>query len=204
MQQPTHNLPIFFLSGHIVIGRSISIEFDLTACICVLQVSENYVSFLLIDASFLAFLKVYLGNFSALSFEFDRVIKLLCILNFFQRKTLVNVSNDPHGYITTLHQTTGREIWDKVHRLFTESDQEYCKSKQLKQIARKFIDFEKYTCVNICSLYPYFRSVVEKAKPRYYMYINCFNLYWSTLISNLKDFSQDIIHIPTKLHKISF
>lgn len=42
--------------------------------------------FLSIDASFLAFLKVYLGNFSALSFEFDRVIKLLCILNFFPEK----------------------------------------------------------------------------------------------------------------------
>lgn len=48
---------------------------------------------------------------------------------------------------------------------------------RLKQIARKFIDFEKYTCVNICSLYPYLRSVVEEAKPRYDMYINCFNLY---------------------------
>lgn len=159
----------------------------------------NLFFFLSIDASFLAFLKVYLGHFSALSFEFDRVTKLFCILNFFSEKNTCK----RFKWSTWLYYNTASDdgSGDLVHRLFTESDPKYCKSKQLKQIARKFLDFEMYTCVNICSLYQYLRSVVEKAKPRYDMYINCFNLYWSTPISNLKDFSQDIIHIPTKLHK---
>lgn len=47
------------------------------------------------------------------------------------------------------------------------------------------------------------RSVVEKAKPRYGMYINCFNMHWSTLTLKLEDFSQDFIRMQIKLHNIS-